>query len=484
MRVAQVSSELAPFAKTGGLGDVCGALPRYLARAGHDVRPFVPLYANLREGRDRLVPVDYARDVPVRVGGRTLTFSLATAPVPGTDVPVYFVDCPALYDRPGVYAADGDEHVRFAFLTHAALVSCQRMGFSPDVLHAHDWHAALAPLLLRTQYAWDRDRFGGTRTVLTIHNVGYQGTFPASVADELGLGGVRPLLHQEDLARGRFSFLMHGILYADALSTVSRTHAREMLSREHGMGMDRWLRARGDAFTGIVNGIDTDVWSPETDPRLFARYSARDLAGKAENRRRLLEALGLAPPAHAPVFGIVSRMTVQKGFDLGFEVLPRLLARTDARLVVLGSGDRRYERSFEELERRFPAQARFRRGYDEDLAHRIEAGADVFLMPSMFEPCGLNQLYSMRYGTPPVVRRTGGLADTVRHFDRRSGEGTGFVFDHYTPEGLEWALVEVLAAWRDRAAWARLVRNAMAEDWSWDRQIRHYEALYRHVRGA
>jgi starch synthase len=478
MRIAQVSAELAPFAKTGGLGDVCAALPRYLAAAGHDVRPFLPLYGNLREGRDRLTPVGFVQDVPVRLGPRTFTFSLWTTPIPGTSVPAYFVRCPALYDRAATYTADPDEHVRFAFLTVAAIEACQRMGFAPDVVHAHDWHAALAPLYLATRYAWDRALFGKTRTVLTIHNVGYQGTVAADAVDDLGLDAFRALLHQDQLARGRLSFLLHGILYANALTTVSRTHAQEMLTDEQGMGMAPYLRARASDFVGIVNGIDTAIWSPERDPHLPARYGATDLSGKEVCKRRLLEAAGLPYAATSPVLGIVSRMTAQKGFDLAFDVLPDLLAAADVRLVVLGSGDARYVSFFEGLARRFPTKASYRGGYDEPYAHGIEAGADLFLMPSRYEPCGLNQMYSLRYGTPPVVRRTGGLADTVRPFDRRTGQGTGFVFDHFTSTGLAWALREALTTWQDRAAWPRLVRNAMAEDWSWERQIRHYEALY------
>jgi starch synthase len=478
MRIAQVSAELAPFAKTGGLGDVCAALPRYLTAAGHDVRPFVPLYGNLRTGRDRMVPVGYAQDVPVRLGPRTFTFSLFATELPGTAVPVYFVRCPALYDRAATYTADPDEHLRFAFLTVAAIESCQRMGFSPDVFHAHDWHAALLPLYLNTLYAWDRARFGATRTVLTIHNVGYQGTVSSRAVDDLGLAPHRALLHRDELARGRLSFLLHGILYANALTTVSRTHALEMLSPEHGMGMDAWLRARADDFVGIVNGIDTAIWSPAIDPHLAARYDAHDLAGKEVDKRALLEGLGLPYAASAPVIGIVSRLTAQKGLDLLEGVLPDLLAAADVRLVALGSGDPRLETFFTDLARRFPQKASYTRGYDEPLSHRIEAGADLFLMPSRYEPCGLNQMYSLRYGTPPVVRRTGGLADTVVPFDRRTGEGTGFVFEHATAAGVAWGLREALTTWLDRPAWARLVQNGMAQDWSWETQIRHYLALY------
>ena len=478
MRIAQVSSELAPFAKTGGLGDVCGSLPRYLVKAGHDVRVFLPMYGNLKESGQTFVPVGYAQDVPITMGRRTFRFSLWTAPLPGTTIPVYFVRCPELYARKATYSAEGDEHLRFALLSLASIESCQRMGFAPDIFHCHDWHTALLPLYLKTLYAWDERIFGRTRTVLTIHNVGYQGVVGDDAVEDLGLSGFRSLLHQDDLAHGRFGFLKHGILYASALTTVSRTHAREMLTPEYGMGLDPYLRARVHDFVGIVNGIDAEVWSPERDTRIPKPYSASDLSGKAECRRELLEAAHLSPKRDAPVFGIVTRMTAQKGLDLVMEVAPKLLQQTDARLVVLGSGEPRYVKFFEDLAKRFRRQASFTTGYDENQAHRIEAGADLFLMPSLYEPCGLNQMYSLAYGTPPIVRKTGGLADTVKPFDRKHHRGTGFVFEHYTATGLEWAVGEALLAWKDRPAWAQLVQNAMAEDWSWERQIREYEALY------
>jgi starch synthase len=478
VRVVLVSSEVAPFAKTGGLGDVVGALTRHLALAGHDVRTFLPLYGNLKE-RDRVFHrVAFARDVPLPMGRHPLTFTLFTTTLPRSETPVYFVACPPLYGRAETYSASGDEHLRFAFLSRAALESCQRMGFTPDVVHAHDWHAGLVPLYLKTLYAWDRERFGRTKTLLTIHNVGYQGVFRAEKADDLGVSRFEHLLPQDDLAEGRIGFLKTGILHADAVSTVSRTHAVEMTGPEYGMGLDPWLRARGTRFTGIVNGIDADEWNPSTDRHLPARYSAADLSGKATCRDRLLSDLGLAPAPRGPVLGVVSRMTAQKGFDLFHDVLPRFLRENDARFVVLGGGEGRYQRFFEGLERDLPGRVRFRGGYDDPLAHRIEAGADVFLMPSLYEPCGLNQMYSQRYGTPPVVRRTGGLADTVEPWNPATGEGTGFVFEHFTADGLSWALSQVLLARADPAAWRRLMLAGMSRDFSWTRRIREYEDLY------
>ncbi len=481
MRVALVSAEVAPFAKTGGLGDVAAALGRYLHEAGHDARLFLPLYGRVDPSGATFVPVAFAQDVPLRLGARAFTFSVFTAKLPRTDLWVYFVACPALFGAPAIYTGGADEYLRFALLSHAVFASCQRMGWSPDIVHANDWHAALCPLYAKSVYSWDR-LFQGTKSVLTIHNLAYQGVFPSSVVPELGLAGFERLLHRGDLATGRVGFLKTGILYADAVTAVSETYAREIQNPENGMGLDALLRARSDSVVGIVNGVDYDLWSPENDAHIPARFSAADMAGKAICRQRLLEETGLAPEPSEPVIGIVSRLTSQKGFELCFDVLPRVLRDHDVRVVALGAGASSYEDFFRRLAREFPRKAAFRNGYDDGLAHRIEAGADVFLMPSRFEPCGLNQMYSLRYGTIPVVRETGGLADTVRHFDRRSGEGTGFVFEHFTADGLAWAIGHALGTWRDRAAWARLVRNAMSQDFSWQRQIRKYVALYEALR--
>jgi len=481
MRIAMAASEVAPFAKTGGLGDVTASLARYLAAAGHDVRLFLPFYGNLRERNRSFSAVTFVRDVPIRFGAREYDFSLVTTTLPGTELPVYFVVCPELYARAATYTADADEHLRFAMLSRAAIESCQRMGFAPDVFHVHDWHTALVPLYLKTLYAWDR-LFASTRTVLTIHNIAYQGTVSADARHELGFTDVANLLHQDDLARGRLSFLTTGLLWADALTTVSRTHAKEMMTPEHGFGLDPILRARADSFVGIVNGIDTAVWSPEIDPHIAVRYSAEDLDGKAECRRALCREMGLDFAPRAPILGVVSRLTAQKGFELAFNVLPRALEFTPLRLAVLGSGDAGLEAFFHGLERRFPGRAAFRQGYNDALAHRIEAGSDFFLMPSLFEPCGLNQMYSQRYGTVPVVRRTGGLADTVRMFDPSTGRGTGFVFDHYTSQGLEWALVQALHTWNDPISFAQVQLNGMAEDFSWESRVREYVSLYARTR--
>lgn len=486
LRIAWISSELTPFAKTGGLGDVSAALTAFLHRDGHDVRVFLPLYATLRDVKlESLRPIGFIRDVPIQVGqDATLTFSLYSTLLPGTDLTIYLVHCPALFQRDGYYAADGDEDLRFSFLTRAALISCQYMGFSPHILHTNDWHTGLGPLYLRTHFAWDQ-LFEATRTVHTIHNLAYQGVFPADVLDRIGLAERSALLHQEDLAAGRVNFLKTALLYADVLTTVSPTYAEEIQGPEHGVGLDPLLRARRERLIGILNGIDTQEWSPTTDRYLPAHYSADDLSGKAVCREKLLRTFGLDDlEPGVPVVGLVTRLTAQKGIDLLFDTLPRFLVEGQVVVVVVGTGERRYEDFFHQLQARFRDRMCFYRGYSEEAAHLVEAGADIFLMPSLFEPCGLNQMYSLAYGTIPIVRRTGGLADTVQLYDPRDDSGTGFVFDHFTPAGLAWALNAAITVFRDDPeAWKRMQRRGMARDDSWERRGRTYVELYRRLAG-
>jgi len=479
LRVCLVSSEVVPFAKTGGLADVTAALARFLARREHDARVVMPMYASVRTGFPSH-PVAELQDVPLTLGGRTRFFSVSTLSLPNSSATVYAVRCPELYERPGIYTQDPDEHVRFAFLSQAALRICQQLGWGPDVVHCNDWHTGLLPLYLWSHFGWDA-LFARTRAVMTIHNIGYQGVVGSHAVGELGLENERHLLHQGSLEAGRINFLETGLLYANAITTVSETYAREIQGAEQGKGLDGILRQRGDVLVGIVNGVDYGEWNPRTDPLIPARYTPKDISGKRECKRTLLERMGLAPGPDALVIGVVSRLTSQKGLDLCHEVLPRLLGERDLRLCVLGRGERELERFFSGLSQRFPGKAAYDVGYKEDLAHHIEAGADLFLMPSRYEPCGLNQMYSLKYGTVPLVRRTGGLADTVEPWDPATREGTGFLFNDFTPAALDGALRFVLHCWEDREAWRVLMRNGMARDFSWDRQGERYVELYRRI---
>ena len=480
MNILVVASEVVPFAKTGGLADVSSALPRHLSVAGHDVRVVMPLYGQVAQ-HHQIEKEEWWGDITIPLGSRTAAFVTRTGVLPGSEAAVHFVDCPPFYHRASIYTHDPDEHQRFILLSRAALEISQRLEWSPDIIHVNDWQTALVPLYLRSVYAWDR-LFADTRTVFTIHNLGYQGGFPARAAGDLGLGDSAYLLHQDQLRSGQLNFLAHGIMYADLITTVSPTYAWEIQTPEMGFGLDGLLRSRTHDLVGILNGIDPLEWNPRTDGRIPFRFSEKSLWRKEKNKEALLTELKLHYQKGIPLVGIVTRLAGQKGVELVAQTMGWFLARQDLRFVALGSGEPHYERTLEGLQARFPERAAFHRGYHNDLAHKIEASADFFLMPSLYEPCGLNQLYSLAYGTAPVVRRTGGLADTVTHFDPETGEGNGFVFEHYDATGLAWALGEGLSVHADRRVWQQLQRNAMAEDHSWTRRTGEYEQLYSDLR--
>ncbi|MFO7277602.1 MAG: glycogen synthase [Pseudomonadota bacterium] len=483
LRVCFITAEIAPLAKSGGLADVSSALTRHLSRAGHDVRVFTPGYSFIDRSKLEVHPVEFLQDVPLEVGPHRYRCSVSTVRLPGSSASVHLIECPELYARPSLYTTDADEHLRFLALTRAAFECCQRMAWSPQILHCNDWHAAFGPLFLRTLYAWDR-LFHGTRSVLTIHNIGYQGVFGADSIDDLGLGPDSYLLHQDDLRAGKINSLRHGILYADAITTVSPTHAREICTPQYGMGLDHDLRARGDALVGILNGVDYDEWDPRCDRHLPLHYGPQNLDPKRELKRRLLDRFGLRGGERTPLAGIVSRLTLQKGIELLFGALPQVLARRDLLLIALGSGEPKYEEFFARLQRDFPFRVVFQRGYDEPLAHWIEAASDMFIMPSLYEPCGLNQMYSLRYGTVPIVRRTGGLADTVQHYDPATRQGTGIVFNDFDTPAMIWALETALDLYAQPLHWTRMMLNGMAQDFSWDRQTAQYVALYERLLGG
>ncbi len=476
LQILILAAEVAPFAKTGGLADVAAALTRYLAAQGHDVKLLMPFYGSVQRGRWSFRPHEKLQGMRLAFGSRDLSFSVVTTKLPKSTADVLFLHCPELYAREGIYTWDRDEHVRFGLLSRAAMDICQWLRWSPDVLHCNDWHTGLAPLYLKAAYAWDK-LFERTRTVLTIHNIGYQGVFPADTLDELGFGAHEHLLHQGDLAAGKINYLKTGVIYADALTTVSETYAREIQTQDFGMGLADLLRARADAVAGIVNGVDYGEWDPSRDGQIPQRYSAKDLGGKRACREQLLARMKLTPSSTAPVFGIVSRLTAQKGFELLPEVLPALL-KGDVRLCVLGSGEERYEQYFHWLHGANPGKISFWAGYDDELSHWIEAGADFFLMPSLYEPCGLNQMYSLRYGTVPIVRKTGGLADTVEPFDRTTKRGTGFLFEEFSAVALDDAIRRGLECYREPESWKALQQNGMAMDFSWERQGKNYVELY------
>ena len=464
-RILMVASEVAPFAKTGGLADVLGALPPALARIGEEVAVVTPRY------RVSAIPdvERVAQDIRIVVGPHS--FPIWIDQLTSQGVQYFFVNCPALYDRPSIYGEAwgyADNHIRYAVLNQAALAVARYL-FHTDIFHLHDWQCGLLPVYLRENLRGD-PTFFGTKCLHTIHNLGYQGNYPASVLGELGLS--RSLFNPGGLEfYGEVNFLKAGIVWSDAISTVSPTYAREIQTPEYGWGLDGLLRSRASKLTGILNGIDFDQWNPATDPHLPAHYSAADMSGKLACKKALLEEMGLPVDLDRPLIGIVSRFAAQKGFDLLGEV-GGVITGENVAMAVLGSGESRYEDIFRHLATVSPDQFALRIGYDDKLAHLIEAGADMFLMPSRYEPCGLNQMYSLRYGTVPIVRSTGGLADTV-------DETTGFGFEPYTPEALTEAIQSALKAYASAAKWEKLVTAGMAKDYSWTASARHYQVLYR-----
>ncbi|MDP9014321.1 MAG: glycogen synthase [Pseudomonadota bacterium] len=478
LKLCILSSEIMPYAKTGGLADVAGALLQELKHLGHDVRAFMPLYGSVPPVHRELQPVRGLQGVGITIGGRNHAFSVRTARFPGTDIVVYFIECPEMFERPTFYTFDADEHRRFLLFTRAAIESCRRLGFIPDVYHCNDWHTAFLPLFLKTVYA----RVAGlahVRSLLTIHNIGYQGIMPAAAMADLDLGAFEDRLDTADRAEGVINPLKHGIKFADVVTTVSPTYAREICDTPLGMGMQQALRTRINGVVGILNGVDYREWDPRRDPHLTVHFDADDLSGKLTNKLSLLAATGLELEPHRPLVSMVTRLAEQKGIDLLFEAMPRLLRERDFAFLILGSGDDRYVEFFRDLAQRFPERVVFRQGHDEALAHLIEAGSDMFLMPSRYEPCGLNQMYSLRYGTIPIVRNTGGLADSVQHYDPATGTGTGCVFNDYDAPAVRWAVGTALDWFADRSSWRQVMRNAMAQDFSWSRQALKYEQLYR-----
>lgn len=465
-RIMMVTAEASPFVKTGGLGDVLGSLPSALAARGDEVAVVLPRYRTARVTDPRRI-----WDVmPVSLG--PFHFSIAIDEVVRHGVRYLFLDCPALYDRPGIYNEGGsdyaDNHVRFGVLCRAALEIARNI-FRPDVFHAHDWPAGLVALFLHTQLAGD-PTFFGTKSVLTIHNLGYQGNFPASTMSDLGIDPA--LYHLDGLEfYGRLSFLKAGIIWSDAITTVSPTYAQEIQTPEFGFGFDGLLRSRAYKLSGILNGVDYSEWDPRHDPHIPARYSADDLAGKMSCKHALVEELGLPRRPERPVIGIVSRFVHQKGFDL-FGEIAAPLAEENVAFAVLGSGETGVEDMFRYFAFVRPDKFGVRIGYDTGLAHRIQAGTDMFLMPSRYEPSGLSQMYSLRYGTVPIVRATGGLEDSV-------DDETGFKFHGYAAAAQFSAIQNALGAFDDRLLWENRMRQGMAKDFSWDLSAIRYQELYR-----
>ncbi len=480
LKIGFVSSEITPFAKTGGLADVSAALGKYINQAGHDIKLVAPFYSAISTNRFNFKLVSFASGIEIWFGAKRYIYSVYTTLLPGTKTEVYFIHCPELYSRSGYYTHDSDEHIRFALLSRAAIELCQYKGWSPDIFHCNDWQTALLPLYLKTIYKWD-NLFRQTKSVLTIHNIGYQGRFPAHIINDLNLAEYYKWFDASDLYHGTINFLKTGLIHADKITTVSETYAQEIQSDYFGEGLQHILRQRSGDLTGILNGVDYEEWNPETDPHIPYHYSYKKPAGKKKNTKALVSRLGLPYKPDTPVIGMITRLAEQKGLDLLRGALDEILKNFDVQFVILGSGEPEYEQYLYHMQLSFDKKLVFYRGYNYELAHLIEAGANIFLMPSRYEPCGLNQIYSLKYGTVPVVRRTGGLADTVELYQWQNQTGTGFVFDHYNAGGLLWALKYALTTYGNKQAWRKIMIRGMKKDFSWHRQIAKYIILFNNL---
>jgi len=478
MNIVFAASEGVPFSKTGGLADVVGALPRALAALGHQVSVYLPRYRQTKltepvpEVRSVTIPFDDQYRFASVVSGGSLH-----------GVRFYFVEYPPYFDRDALYGTPAgdypDNAERFALFSRTVLEASKILGV-PQIFHCHDWQSALIPVLVRTVYAED-PAFRDVGTVFTIHNMGYQGLFPPDTLPLLMLPWDLFTISKMEFF-GQVNFLKGALTYSDFITTVSRKYSQEIQTAEYGFGLEGVLRDRASTVTGILNGVDYDEWSPQTDKFIAAKYSAQDLSGKAMCKHDLLAAFGI-PTADVklPVIGVVSRFAAQKGFDLIAQIADRL-AREEMIVVALGAGDKTYEEMFLRLNKQFPKKIAVKVAYDNAIAHQIEAGADMFLMPSRYEPCGLNQIYSLKYGTVPIVRATGGLDDTIEPWDARTGKGTGFKFSEYNGESLLLTIKHALSAYRDQTSWQALMRNGMNKDFSWNASAREYGKIYEKVR--
>jgi starch synthase len=472
MRIAILSSEVVPFAKTGGLADVAGALPKALGKHDVDARVILPLYQQIDTGR---LDNSIIEKVPVEWRGQIRSTRVYQSDAAGA--PAYLIDAPEYFSKPSIYGYFND-HERFAFFSRAALALVKHLDWQPDIVHGNDWPCGFAMIELRARRRY-QEFFRNTRTLFSIHNLAYQGAFDPGDLWWMGFGD--PPDKDDFILKGAASALKAGLIAADALSTVSRRYAEEIQSPEHGSGLDWLLRARRNRLAGITNGVDYDVWKPETDPHIAAHFSADNLSGKLKCKLDLLRRFGLPQEPERPIIAIISRLVAQKGYDL-IRQLNGAILQTGSFFIALGAGAREYEDFLQHWHDSAPRQVGIYKGYaGEPLAHQIEAGADMFLMPSYYEPCGLNQMYSMRYATVPIVRATGGLDDTVEDFNPKRGTGTGFKFREYNASALLEKIREALYFYNKPEAWQKIQLNGMAMDNSWDAAAQKYIQLYQEI---
>ena len=474
-------SEVAPFTKTGGLGDVGGALPKALKDLDHDVRIITPQYRDVNERKYILRDVIRLQNIPVQLGDETVEVNVKSAFLPNSKVQVYFLDYRPFFFRKGLYVDEKgkdfpDNDKRFILFSRGVVETLNKLQWQPDVIHCNDWQTGLIPFFIQTLYK-DDPFFKKTSTLMTVHNFVFQGNFPESCLQSMGVDSasreVNPLKVND-----YYSFLRAGIAYSDKVNTVSKTYVKETISSpDFGFGLESMLKKREKDYSGIVNGIDTSVWNPETDDMIWEKYSAKELGNKTLNKEQLYKANGIKVSIDAPCLSIISRLTDQKGLDWIREILPDLMNENVA-LFILGVGDPDYHKFFQQMQKKYSGKLSIHLKFDEVLAHRIVAGSDIFLMPSKFEPCGLTQLYSMKYGTIPVVNATGGLVDTVHTFNMESGKGNGFVMAKPDAGHLLKSIRLAISLYEDKKVWQKIMKSAMREDYSWEASAKKYMQLY------
>jgi starch synthase len=486
LNILFVSSEVDPFAKTGGLADVSSALPQAIKELGHEIRIMMPRYRFISERKFKLHDIIRLKDIPIPVGKTTEMGNVKSSFISNLKekVQVYFLDNPNYFGRDGIYQSavgkkdykDNDE--RFIFFCRGILETLKRLGWQPDIIHCNDWQTGLVPAYLKSVYASDTF-FKHVRTVFTIHNMAYQGAFPP---ESFGKSGLPEEMFNPDgvEAYGKFNFLKAALAYSDAITTVSERYAEEICtSDEFGAGLNGFLAKRRKDLRGILNGIDYQIWDPSKDEYIYRMYDAKSLEAKVDNKRALVNRFNLNFSESIPVIGAISRLVEQKGFDLVLEILDEMM-KLDLQFILLGSGEKSVEKKFEAYQKKYSDRMGVFFGFDNELAHLIEAGSDMFLMPSRYEPCGLNQMYSMRYGTVPIVRATGGLDDTVEDYSG-SGKGTGFKFEKYDAKELLKTIQRAVKVFQQPEEWKKLMRNGMMKDFSWEHSAKKYVALYKEI---
>ncbi len=489
LKILFVTSEIVPFVKTGGLADVSSALPQMLSELGHEVRIVIPKYGAVDDRKFKIHEIVRLKDLQIKIGDKDVIFSLKSCFLPGprVRVQIYFLDNQEYFgSRNGLYVdprtgkeyPDNDE--RFILLSRSVMELIIKLGWIPDIIHLNDWQCGLIPAYLKTVYK-DQESFDQFRTLFTIHNLAYQGVFPPTTFKKTGLPKELESSSKGIMHDGKVNFMKSGLVFADVINTVSQTYANEIRTKEeYGEGLKEVLAKRKDSLFGIVNGIDTKVWNPEKDKQISTNYSLKNIENKIENKKELAEKFGFQYDENVPIIGLISRLYDSKGFDLvqkGFSDLLKL----NCQIILLGTGDNKYHTYFEKMAAKNPKKFACYLGFNDELAHQIEAGADMFLMPSKYEPCGLNQMYSLVYGTVPIIRETGGLADTVIKFNESTEEGNGFIFKKYDVDEMIKEIKRAIKIFEDKKIWQKIMKAGMKSDFSWDLSAKRYIELYKTI---